>query len=134
MQRFRDLKVWQCSHALTLDIYKATEGFPNREMFGLTSQLRRASSSIPANIAEACGRGGGLEFARFLKIAAGSASELEYHLLLAKDLGFLSSADHQRLSEKAVETRKMLASLISKVQEGRTIRELNVDDYRLNTD
>jgi four helix bundle protein len=80
MRDFREFKVWEKAHSLTLDIYKATATFPRAEMYGLTSQLRRASSSIPANIAEGCGRGGNAELARFLQIGMGSASELEYHI------------------------------------------------------
>jgi four helix bundle protein len=89
MRDFRELKVWHKSHQLTLDIYTATRGFPREEVYGLTSQFRRSSASIPANIAEGCGRTGDAELARFMLIAMGSASELEYHLLLAHDLGFL---------------------------------------------
>ena len=87
MKDFHDLKIWQRSHKLTLALYKATNPFPKSEMYGLTSQIRRCSASIPANIAEGCGRNGDLELARFFQIALGSASELEYHLLLASDLG-----------------------------------------------
>ena len=89
MQDFKKLKVWQNSHNLTLAIYRATESFPSPELYGLTTQMRRSCSSIPANIAEGCGRDGDAEFARFLRIAMGSAAELDYHLLLARDLGFL---------------------------------------------
>ena len=86
MQDFRDLKVWQKSHQLTLEVYRSTATFPREELYGLTSQIRRASSSIPANIAEGCGRNSPNELRRFLEIAMGAASELEYHLLLARDL------------------------------------------------
>jgi four helix bundle protein len=82
-RNFKELKVWCKAHHLTLAVYQATAGFPREEMYGLTSQLRRASSSIPANIAEGCGRSGNADFARFLSMSMGSASELEYHLLLA---------------------------------------------------
>lgn len=88
MRDFRDLKVWERSHHLTLAIYKRTASFPKQEQY---VQLRRCSASIPANIAEGCGRSGNAELARFLRIAMGSASELEYHLLLAHDLTFLST-------------------------------------------
>lgn len=91
MKDFRNLKVWEKSHQLALAVYKATSTFPRHELYGLTSQIRRACASIPANIAEGCGRSGDAELARFLQIAMGSASELEYHLLLARDLGFLSA-------------------------------------------
>ena len=84
MQDFRQLKVWRKAHSLALAIYKGTVRFPRTELYGLTSQIRRACVSIPANIAEGCGRGGDPELGRFLQIAMGSASELEYHLLLAR--------------------------------------------------
>ena len=86
MQDFKKLTVWQKAHLLTVAAYKATEAFPKDELYGLTSQIRRACISIPANIAEGCGREGKVEFNRFLQIALGSATELEYHLLLAYDL------------------------------------------------
>ena len=83
MKDFRDLKVWSKAHNMALSAYRLTVHFPKEEMYGLTSQIRRAGASIPANIAEGCGRDGDGELARFLQIAAGSASELEYHLLLS---------------------------------------------------
>jgi four helix bundle protein len=86
MQDFRELQVWRKAHRLTLAVYRATAGFPREELYGLTGQIRRSCSSIPANLAEGCGRSGDSDFARFCSIAIGSASELEYHLLLAKDL------------------------------------------------
>ncbi|MFW6122908.1 MAG: four helix bundle protein [Thermodesulfobacteriota bacterium] len=98
MRDFRKQKVWEKSHSLTLEIYKVTEKFPREEIYGLTSQSRRSCSSIPANIAEGCGKDGDADFARYLQIARGSASDLEYHLLLAKDLGFLKVNEHQQLS------------------------------------
>lgn len=112
MKDFRSLKVWEKAHPLALEVYRATRTFPDDERFGLTSQLRRAAVSIPANIAEGCGRAGGAELGRFLAIAMGSASEVEYHLFLARDLGYLSSADHDRLSAAVTEVKQMLASLI----------------------
>ena len=93
MQSFRKLKVWEKAHAVTLDIYHASRSFPKDELYGLTSQMRRASASIGANIAEGpCGKGD-CEFGRFLQIAMGSSSELEYHLLLARDLKLLQLLD-----------------------------------------
>src|SRR5882724_7541397 len=92
MKDFRNLKVWRKSYDLTLMVYRATRSFPKDEQFALTSQIRRAASSIPANIAEGCCRNGDAEFARFLYIAMGSASELECHLLLARDLGYVPAA------------------------------------------
>ena len=89
MKDFKKQKVWQKSHRLTLDIYKATANFPREELYGLTNQLRRSCASIPANIAEGCGRNSDADFSRFLQIAMGSATELEYHLLLSHDLGII---------------------------------------------
>src|SRR5262249_55247999 len=106
MKNFRDLNVWEKSHALTLALYKASSSFPKYELYGLTSQVRRACVSIPANIAEGCGRGGDPEFGRFLQIAMGSACEVEYHLLLARDLGFLSEADYGVLDSQTVEVKR----------------------------
>lgn len=115
MRDFRELKVWEKAHALTLQVYRATASFPHSELYGLTSQIRRASASIAANIAEACGRGGDAELARFFRIAMGSASELEYHLLLACDLGFLQRSEYDRLAGDVVEIKRMLASFIQKL-------------------
>ncbi len=115
MRAFRDLKVWRKAHELTLAVYKMTCTFPKAELFGLTSQMRRASGSIGANIAEGCGRTGGPELARFLQIALGSASELEYHLLLAHDLGLLNGPDYNRLDRDVTEIKRMLTSFIQKV-------------------
>jgi four helix bundle protein len=89
MKDFRDLVVWQKSHQLTLAAYRETMSFPSDERFGLTSQIRRSAASVPANIAEGCGRCGNGEFHRFLQVAMGSASEVEYHFLLAHDLKYL---------------------------------------------
>jgi four helix bundle protein len=86
MRDFRNLQVWEKAHALALSVYKATVSFPKEELYGLTSQIRRSSTSIPTNIAEGCGRNGDAELARFMSIGMGSASELEYQLLLAHDL------------------------------------------------
>ena len=97
MQSFRNLKVWDKAHLLTLNVYKSSKAFPREEQYGLTSQMRRSSASIGANIAEGACRKGDGEFGRFLQIAMGSASELEYHLLLARDLKLLQTADYQRL-------------------------------------
>jgi four helix bundle protein len=112
MQNFRNLNVWGKAHDLTLDVYASTRDFPRQEMYGLTSQLRRAAASIGANIAEGCGRGGNAELKRFLQIGMGSASELEYHLLLAHDLGFLNESAYERLHHRTIEVKRMLASLV----------------------
>src|SRR6267154_2209751 len=114
MQDFRNLKVWGKAHALTLAIYRSSKTFPREEMYGLTSQMRRASASIGANVAEGACRRGDADFARFLQIAAGSASEVEYHLLLAHDLELLEAIDYKRLSDEVVEVKRMLASLMQK--------------------
>ena len=116
MQNFHDLKVWEKAHRLTLDVYKATRDFPREEQYGLTSQLRRATSSIPANIAEGCGRNTGPDLRRFLEIAMGSASEVEYHLLLGRDLGMLKSELHQQLTDQTCEVKRMLAAFIQKLK------------------
>ena len=116
MQDFRKLKIWRKSHDLTLEVYGVTATFPKEELFGLTSQIRRDASSVPANIAEACGRGGNAEFVRFIRIAMGSASELEYHLLLARDLKLLHSDEHERLAEKIVEVKRMLTAFAQRLR------------------
>ena len=110
MQDFRNLKVWQKAHALTLDVYRKTRGFPSEEKFGLTSQLRRSCSSIPANLAEGCGRSGDNDFARFVNIAMGSACEIDYHLLLSRDLEILPDAEYRSLLNQISEVKRMLAS------------------------
>ena len=119
MKGFRDLMVWQKAHALTLASYRATAEFPKQEIYGLTSQIRRCSASIAANIAEGCGKRGNAEFQRFLHIAAGSASELDDHFLLAKDLGFLSAEEHNKLDQSTIEVKRMLSGLIKKVEADR---------------
>lgn len=112
MKDFRQLKVWERSHQLALAIYKETKKFPKEELYGLTSQIRRASMSIPTNIAEGCGRNTDAEFARFLQIAMGSASETEYQLLLSRDLGFLTKQQYEPLNTDITEVKRMLASFI----------------------
>lgn len=101
---------------MTLAVYKATSQFPQDELYGLRSQMGRSSASIPANIAEGCGRDGDNEFARFLYIAMGSASELEYHVLLARDLHLLNIAEYEGLTQNITEVKRMLASFIRKLQ------------------
>jgi len=110
MQDFRNLKVWQKAHALTLEVYRNTRSFPVDERFGLTTQLRRASASVPANLAEGCARGGDVDFARFVNIAAGSASEADYHLLLARDLGYFDDTAYKPLLDQVSEVKRMLNS------------------------
>ncbi len=108
--------VWTKAHQLTLRVYLMTRTFPKEEMYGLTGQLRRAAASIGANIAEGCGQRSDAEMKRFLQIARGSASELEYHLLLAKDLQFLAAGEFQDLDDKVKEVQRMLASLVQRLQ------------------
>jgi four helix bundle protein len=116
MEDFKDLKVWAKAHELTLTVYRQTRTFPKEEMYGLTSQLRRSAVSIGANIAEGCGRRSDAEMKRFCQIARGSASEVEYHLLLARDLQYLPSAESEDLEEKVHEVQRMLASLVQRLQ------------------
>jgi four helix bundle protein len=115
MEDFKKLKVWVKAHQLTLAIYQSTRKFPREEMYGLTSQIRRASASIGANIAEGCGRRSDPELKRFIQIARGSASELECHLLLARDLHFLTAQECEELEAKVLEVQRMLASLVQRL-------------------
>jgi four helix bundle protein len=110
-QNFRDLQVWRKSQALSVEIYRETARFPRGEMYGLTSQIRRAATSISANIAEGCGRGGRAELARYVQMARGSASELDCHLELARDLGFLPPAQYAKLVQSLSEIERMLTAL-----------------------
>ncbi len=116
MRDFKNLAVWQKAHQLTLDMYRVTSTFPRDEIFGITSQIRRASASIGANIAEGCGRDTQADFNRFLTMAMGSASELESHLLLAKDLGLIPMAQFDDVADKTVEVKKMLSALIQRIK------------------
>ena len=119
MKDFRSLKVWHKAHRLVLAVYRASAGFPSEERFGLTSQLRRACVSIPANIAEGCGRRTDDDFARFMDYAMGSASEVEYHLLLARDLGLLGAEAHEQLHGQTTEVKRMLASFLATLRADR---------------
>jgi four helix bundle protein len=112
MRDFRELKVWHKAHSLTLDVYRATKSFPREELYSLTNQIRRAAVSIGANIAEGAGKDSRPEFSRFLQIAMGSASELEYQLLLSRDLGYLVPEIYEQLSQRVVETKKMLSGFM----------------------
>lgn len=116
MQDFRNLSVWQRGHQLTLLVYKATAAFPKEETYGLRSQIRRCCASIPSNVAEGCGRGTDAEFAQFLQIAMGSASELEYFLLLAYDLKLFAASVYEPLHKELVEVRRMLNGLLQKLK------------------
>jgi four helix bundle protein len=119
MKDFRQLKVWEKSQLLALAIYKATKDFPKEELYALTSQMRRASMSIPTNIAEGCGRNTDADFARFLQMAMGSASETEYELILARDLEFLSKDKYEKLHNDVEEVKRMLASLLKTLRADR---------------
>jgi four helix bundle protein len=112
MKDFKKLKVWEKAHRLTLDVYKASATFPPEELYGLTSQIRRSCLSIPSNIAEGCGRGSDTDFARFLQISMGSSSEVEYLLILGRDLQILTSDYYETLSDDVIQVKRMLTSLI----------------------
>ena len=116
MRDFEQLKVWEKSHRLTLAVYEVTVALPKEELYGLTSQMRRSCAAIPANIAEGCGRGTNADLARFLQIALGSASELQYHLLLARDLSYLNPRAYKRLTREATEIKRMLTSFIKNLK------------------
>ena len=116
MEDFKDLKVWRKAHELTLTIYERTRSFPKDEIYGLTSQMRRAAASVGANIAEGCGRRSDPEMKRFIQIARGSANELEYHLVLARDLGFLRYDEFKELEARILEIQRMLAALSQRLQ------------------
>lgn len=119
MKDFRSLKVWAKAHALTLSTYRTTRGFPKDELYGLTSQMRRCAASVPSNLAEGCGRTSDNDFARFVEMAASSALELEYQLLLSHDLQFIDQPRYRELQAATVEVKQMLASLI------KTLRSAN---------
>ena len=114
MQDFRNLEVWNKAHKLTLDIYRLTESFPRAEVFGLSIQLRRAAASIATNLAEGCGRAQ-VEFGRFLQIAVGSACEVEYQLLLSRDLGLIRAEQYDALVANVLEVKRMLNGLLKRV-------------------
>src|SRR5208282_1347005 len=116
MRNYKDLRVWEEAHRLTLTVYKATQAFPKDERFGLTSQIRRASASIGANLAEGCGRRSDGEMGRFVKIAMGSGAELSYHLLLAKDLGSLEGKLYEGLDSDLGAVMRMMSSLSHKIR------------------
>ena len=117
MRNYRDLQVWAKAHRLTLELYRVSRQFPREEIYGITGQLRRAAVSIGANLAEGCGRRTSNELARFVRIAMGSASELDYHLLLSRELGFMTGDDFASASATLTEVRKMLTSFLQSVEE-----------------
>ena len=113
---FRDLRVWQDAMKLTAEIYKATDDFPKHELYGLAQQIRRAAISIPSNIAEGKGHRSNREFCHFLFHARGSLLEVETQLLIAEELGYISSADEQRLAMAAEKVGRALTGLINSLQ------------------
>jgi len=117
MRNYRDLQVCSKAHHLTLELYRISRQFPREETYGITSQLRRAAVSIGANLAEGCGRRTSSELARFVRIATGSASELDYHLLLCRDLGSMNADDFASSAARLTEVRKMLTSFLNSVEE-----------------
>ena len=117
MRNFRELTVWQKAHELVIEVYRESSRFPIDERFGLTTQIRKAAVSIASNIAEGCGRGSDRDFSRFLSMAAGSASEVEYQLLLACNLGYLSNENHNRLNDNVNEVKRILNSFIQSLSE-----------------
>ena len=116
MKNYRELNAWKAGHALALEIYRQTRSFPKEELFGLTSQLRRSTASIPANIAEGCGRDGDAELKRFLNIALGSACEVDYFVLLASELGYLTPTAGASLADETLRLRRQLGSFIQKLK------------------
>jgi four helix bundle protein len=114
-QDFKNLKVWQEARELVKDIYQITEKFPMNEQYAMTQQMRRAVTSIPANIAEGCGKNSQKELARYLNIANGSVKEIENFLLLSNDLGYINNLQLGELSEKVNQIGKMISSLLKKV-------------------
>src|SRR5262245_7464875 len=115
MKHFRKMKLRERAHQLVLAVYHATASFPRDETYGLTAQIRRSASSIPSNIAEGCGRDGDPELARFCLIARGSASELEYQILLAHDLKLIPSDRYEGLTQEITEIKRMLTVLVQKL-------------------
>ena len=116
MQNYKDLKVWEKAHLFTLKVYEITKAFPKEEIYSLTNQLRRSASSVPANIAEGCGKNSKNDFAHYLNIALGSTNESEYYLILSKDLKYLEEDLFQILFNLINEVKGMLIALINKVR------------------
>jgi len=110
------MQVWHKAHDLVIKVYKVTKSFPREEVYGLTSQIRRAAASIPTNIAEGCGRGSTKELKQFLRISMGSASEVEYQILLSYELRYMDSETYENLNSDIQEIKKMLSSYIVKAQ------------------
>ena len=117
MQDFRNLMVWQKAHKLALNTYAASAILNQPRYFTLRDQLTRAAVSVPANLAEGCGRTGDRDLRRFVRIALGSASELEYHLLLARDLAILPAQEYEQLTAAVVEVKRMLTGFAAHLSE-----------------
>lgn len=115
MRDFRKYKVWELGHEISISMYKISQFFPPEEIYGITSQMRRAAYSIPSNIAEGCGRESDTEFKRFLIISQGSSSELEYFSLLAKDLGYIDDSIYLKLNDSINKVKRSLNKLIQKL-------------------
>jgi four helix bundle protein len=116
---FGGLKVWEKARQLTLAVYRVTKAFPPAELYGLARQIRRACVSVPSNIAEGCGRNSDAELARFMEMAMGSASEVEYQAFLARDLGYVTGPEYDDIHERVCEVKRMLASFIQKLRTDR---------------
>jgi four helix bundle protein len=115
MRDFTKLDIWKRSHQLTLNVYTITKTFPKDELFGLSSQMRKSSSSMPTNIAEGCGRNSSPQLTQFINIAAGSSSELQYQLILSKDLNYISEITFKELHDETIAIRKMMFSYVEKL-------------------
>lgn len=120
MRDFRKINAWKRSHFFVLKTYKATDTYPAKEQFGLTSQLRRAVLSIPTNISEGCGRSTDADFSRFIDISQGSASEADYLLLVSRDLGYINTDIYDEMYKELTEIRKMLAGLVKAIRKSKS--------------
>jgi four helix bundle protein len=116
VQDYKRLKVWEKGHALTIAIYRVTNTFPKHELYGLAGQMQRSASSVPTNIVEGCARSTNAELLKFLFYAQGSLHELEYQLLLSRDLGYVKVEQYESLSADTIELKRMLAALIVKIR------------------
>ena len=124
MQNYRTLKVWEKAHSITLNIYKITYNFPKIETYALADQMRRSASSIPTNIAEGCGRNSHSELAYFLNISLGSSNEIDYQILLEKDLGYISQEQYELLENQIGEIKAMLIGFVSKLRKNEKTQNL----------
>lgn len=118
MKNYKNLNVWKKAHSLVLQVYKETAGFPKAELYNLTSQIRRASMSIPTNLAEGCGKSGQADFARYIQISIGSAQEVEYLAFLSYELGYLQGDHYKMVDSKINEVKAMLYQPCNQSQKG----------------